>query len=160
MLGCQSKRLVQSGRSCRNQWPADGGRACLCYDTMNAECVATCASDIYDYHISRSNGTGLVVASCPQGTSVLGCGSASPTNGQSRRRAAVVAMGTSCRCYDDREVTCYATCGLFMAESSYSETSRLIASKNSSAIAVGCNSQLKTIILFLLGLVVILSQHD
>ena len=156
MLGCQSKRLVRSNRPvCRNQWPSAGGRECTCYDSLNAECIATCAAGLHSYHISQSNGTGLVAATCPQGTTVLGCGSASPTNGQSRRRAAVVAMGRACRCYDDRQVTCYAVCGLFMAESSYSEPRRLMASQNSAPFS---DSQLKTTTLCLLGFVLILSR--
>ena len=160
MLGCHSKRLESSVSARRDQWQTNNGTSCLCYDTVNAECIATCAADIRNHHILHSNGTGLVTTSCPQGTMVLGCGTASPMNGQSRRRAAVVAMRTSCRCYDDYQVTCYAVCGLLMAESSYPQTRLQVARQTSSASRVCCESQLETTILFALGLVIILSKHD
>ena len=161
MLGCHSTRLTSSSSSSsssagRSQWPTDNGTACLCYDTANAECIATCAADISNHHVRHTNGTGLVTASCPQGTTVLGCGSASPTGGQSRRRAAVVAMRTSCRCYDDHQVTCYAVCGLFMAESSYGETGRLVGGGNSAR----CDSFCETTVLCVLGLLLILTKQD
>ena len=55
---------------------------------------------------------------------VLGCGSAAQTGSesddhQSAYRAAVVAMRTSCRCYDDQPITCYAVCGLFTVDANY-----------------------------------------
>ena len=91
MLGCHSDTAGRAGR-CRDQWPADNGTACLCYGTVgyyerrdsdNGEhrCIATCADDIQNHHVSRSDGAGLVTADCPEGTTVLGCGSASPIDG-------------------------------------------------------------------------------
>ena len=164
MLGCQSRRLTSpsaneispSPANQRDQWPADNGTACLCYDTLNAECIATCAAGIRNYSIRRSSGTGLVFASCPRGTMVLGCGSASPTStDQSKHRAAVVAMRTSCRCYDDHEVTCYAACGLFTADSSYpgsfQATRLLVPTVDSSAIKRCSKSAMKTAIICMLG---------
>lgn len=175
VLGCQSRRLLShpsrpsnhisdtsaTARSAwqRDQWPTDNGTACLCYDTLNAECIATCASGIRNYNIRQQSGTGVVTASCPAGMMVLGCGSASETGGQSKYRAAVVAMKTSCRCYDDEEVTCYAACGTFTAASSYRESvpaPSLLAprhsSSTSSAAQLPSSPMLSTILLCILGL--------
>jgi len=159
VLGCQSRRLApalytrQSSR--RDQRPADNGTVCLCYDTLNAECIATCAADIRNYDVRHSTGAGLVTASCPQGTTVLGCGSASPTASQSRHRAAVVAMRTSCRCYDDQQVTCYAVCGLLMAENNYVHVGRLVVpGSNSSAADLRFDSLLEIILHCVLVLIV------
>jgi len=135
----------------RDQWPADNGTACWCYDTLNAECIATCAAGIRNHHIRQSSGTGFVTVTCPPGTMVLGCGSADQTAGQSSYRAAVVAMRTSCRCYDDQEITCYAVCGLFTAESSYPGSFRaarlMVATHKSSAVKLRSNWATKTILL-------------
>jgi len=161
VLGCQSRRLTPAHSLTaprqRDQWPSDNGTACLCYDTLDAECIATCAAGIRKYNIRQSSGTGLVTASCPKGTMVLGCGSASNTTGQSSRRASIVAMRTSCRCYDDQEVTCYAVCGLFTAESNYHASfavARLLApSKNLSPVKPPSISVLTTVLLCIMGLV-------
>jgi len=166
VLGCQSRRLTEqrivsalgpvASATQRDQWPSDNGTACLCYDTLDAECIATCAAGIRNYNIRQSSGTGLVTATCSQGTMVLGCGSAANTTGQSSRRAAVVTMRTSCRCYDDEEVTCYAVCGLFTAESSYPDSFAaarvLVPTKNSSSVKLSPISALTTILLCILGL--------
>jgi len=173
VLGCQSRRLPpiiyypRPRLPQRDQWPSYNGTACLCYDTLNAECIATCAAGIRNYNIRQSSGTGLVTATCPQGTMVLGCGSATNTTGQSSRRAAVVAMRTSCRCYDDEEVTRYAVCGLFIAESSYPDSFAasfdsfdsdsfaarlLVPTKNSSPVKLPSISALTTVLLCILGL--------
>ena len=171
VLGCQSRRLTSQRTSSaneisrpsmtqdtqRDQWPSDNGSACFCYDTLNTECIATCAAGIRKYNIRQSNGTGLVTASCPYGTMVLGCGSAAETTGQSRHRAAVVAMRTSCRCYDDDAVTCYAVCGLFTAESSYPDTfsaARLLVPNRNAAAKLGSIAGMKIILLCILWLLV------
>jgi len=174
VLGCQSRRLTSQRTTSsneithrsmtppmqRDQWPSDNGTACFCYDTLNAECIATCAAGIRQYSIRQSNGTGLVTAKCPYGTMVLGCGSAAETTGQSGHRAAVVAMRKSCRCYDDDAVTCYAVCGLFTADSSYPDSfsaSRLLVSNRNDAAKLRSSSATKTILLCVLGLLVGLS---
>jgi len=172
VLGCQSRRRTSQSRTTsansilpisttqRDQWPADNGTMCWCYDTLDAECVATCADGIRNYNIRQSSGTGTVVVSCPLGTMVLGCGSAAQTANQSSYRAAVVAMRTSCRCYDDQEITCYAVCGLFIADSSYTAgipaAKLLMPIEDSAAIRLCSNSATKTIILCVLGLLLTL----
>lgn len=178
VLGCQSRRLTAQGRTSsndiqpgssttqRDQWPADNGTACLCYDTLDAECIATCAAGIRNYNIRQSSGTGLVTAKCPGNTMVLGCGSSAETAGQSSYRAAVVAMRKSCRCYDDQGVTCYAVCGLFTAESSYPDSfpaARLLVpdQKRNSAVKFHSNSASKMMICVLaLCLMLILSKQS
>jgi len=150
VLGCQSQRLERGPESAthRDQWPAVNGTECLCYDTQDAQCVATCATDIQSYSVRQASGTGLVMAKCPQGTVVLGCGSAAQTAGESCYRAAVVAMRTSCRCYDDKGVKCYAVCGLLMPESSYTG-----ASRNSAPAKLRSNLASKAITLCVLLLI-------
>jgi len=175
VLGCQSRRLAsrdtrsanditksQATPTQRDQWPVDNGTACLCYDTLNAECVATCAAGIRNYHIRHSSGTGVVTATCPAGTMVLGCGSAAQTAGQSRRRAAVVAMRTSCRCYDDKGVTCYAVCGLFTAQSSYPESfaaAEIQLPSRNRATQCHSNAAFKTFLLCILALLLTFSEQ-
>jgi len=213
VLGCHSKLLAPSTAhfkigSCRDQWPANIGTACLCYGTYGYyedvdintgmykdfnytnyrhegydiqvatetgrrygyrdekdvngehECIATCADGIQNNHIRRSSGTGLVTASCPQGTTVLGCGSSAQTDSKSRRRATAVATATSCRCYDVHQVTCYAICGVLVAENSYPGTKLMLAGYGSSAVRVCCDSQLESTMLFVLGFVRILFKQD
>jgi len=152
VLGCQSRRFERARRPAsathRDQWPAVNGTVCLCYDTHDAQCVATCATDIQSYSVRQASGTGLVMAKCPQGTVVLGCGSVAQTASRSRYRAAVVALRTSCRCYDDQGVRCYAVCGLLMPESSYSG-----ASRNSAAAKFRLNLASKAITLCIILLI-------
>ena len=183
----------------RNQWPADNGTACLCrgsYDSRMAyirywsiepsfqQCIATCADDIQNHHVSHSDGTGRVTADCPEGMAVLGCGSASridavdnSTNStaathstdltswlnSSALTAVVVNTTNSCRCFDEygqmvrRMVRCYAVCSMF-------DDSRPVPSNETSLLStatrVGCDSLQKTAILCVLGLLLILAERD
>jgi len=175
VLGCQSRRLAAPltndipqelvppvAQSQRDQWPSDNGTECLCHDTQNAECVATCAAGIRNYNIRQSTGTGLVTATCLPDTTVLGCGSASDVAGQSRYRAAVVAMRTSCRCYDDYGVTCYAVCGLFTGESSYPESfpaARLLVPTRSKSAGLNVRFDLASKTIQLLALLLIVAMR-
>ena len=161
----------------RDQWPADNGTACLCRGSYGSglieinfqQCIATCADDIQNHHVSHSDGTGLVTADCPEGMAVLGCGSASPidtvdnsTNStvetrSSGRTAVVVNTTNSCRCYDEYQVRCYAVCNMF-------DDSRPVPSNETSLLStatrVGCDSLQKTAILCVLGLLLILAERD
>jgi len=81
VLGCQSRRMevtsrrtsnnvILSDRVQRDQWPADNGSTCWCYDdddSHNSECIATCGAGVRNHHIHRSSGTGLVTATCTPG---------------------------------------------------------------------------------------------
>ena len=74
----------------------------------------------------------------------------------SSRRAAVVAMGKLCRCYDDNRVMCYAICGAFEAEISLVKRSPLLAAYVMSEASRICSvSQLEATVLCLVALVLI-----
>ena len=161
VLGCHSRRAAASSGAVSvhmDQWPGENGTTCQCYEAVKSgklECIATCSGEISNHHISQSTGTGLVVASCPHGTTVLGCGSAAATNASSSHRVAVVAMGTICRCNDDHEVTCYALCGVVKTEGSQRRPVRGLLTSRALARAA---SLLQTTAVSILGLVLVSSM--
>jgi len=161
VLGCHSRRASASSGAVSvhvDQWPGANGTTCQCYEAVKSgklECIATCAGEISNHHISQSTGTGLVVASCFRGMTVLGCGSAAATNASSSHRVAVVAMGTTCRCHDDHGVTCYALCGVVKTEGSQRRPVRGLLTSGALARAA---SLLQTTALSILGLVLVSSM--
>ena len=74
VMGCSAYSVPASN----SKWtyPKADGSSCECYEKNDANCYASCASNITNYEIVPIIGTGLVTATCSHSDNVvLGCGS-------------------------------------------------------------------------------------
>ena len=117
VIGCHILQSSSSQEAWRRYYPADNGTSCICYDYTGAQCVASCASNIYDYEIRKQFGYGDVTVQCSGGNFVLGCGLWPTWSGPDRFQAVFVASMASCQCHNAYGITCYAICGKFNTSS-------------------------------------------
>ena len=118
VLGCHINpiQIVDKFDAWRKWYPSDNGSSCICFDKVQAECYATCASDIKDYEIASAFGAASnSVASCKiAGNVVLGCGhQAEYTSHYVIWTKMLIYNETSCLCISSYKSTCYAICGKF-----------------------------------------------
>ena len=72
VLGCH---IFGGSDNWKSFYPSLDGQSCNCYDSINGgQCVATCASGIADHEVVSLYGRIVVLAQCPIGKSILGCG--------------------------------------------------------------------------------------
>jgi len=82
---------------------------CHCYDYGCDKCYATCVdASAADVTTVSAHGSGHIVASCPSGYKVTGCGINNYKN--ERYPEVYPSSETQCTCYNYFEADCYATC--------------------------------------------------
>ena len=116
VMGCSA--FAKTGSPDKWTYPSTDGSSCECYERNAANCYASCASNITNYEIVTTNGTGLVTANCTQPDNVvLGCGSKGTALSKGTTlypwRVSRVLSNTSCICSDAYGTQCYAICGRF-----------------------------------------------
>ena len=100
---------------------ATSGCACNAGEALamsGVQCQATCAGNVQQHEIVSSFvGSGVIEVQCPQGLFVLGCGFelASGTDNMEKYPQVFPSSTTSCKCYGNFGITCYASCGRFQA---------------------------------------------
>ncbi len=113
VVSCSMKNTVRkfSTEPFKKFAPSHGGTSCLCYDHLEGVCGAICVSLPTEHEIISNFGVGNVLAECPAGKTVLGCGvMAKHQNPPEEKPSYSVSMPNSCLCSSSSGVTCYALC--------------------------------------------------
>ena len=78
VMGCSAYSVPASNY--KWTYPKTDGSSCECNEKNEANCYASCASNITNYEIVSTIGTGQVTATCTHSENVvLGCGSKGTT---------------------------------------------------------------------------------
>ncbi len=113
VVSCSMKNTARkfSTEAFKKFAPSDDGTSCLCYDNLEGVCGAVCVSLPTEHEIIPNFGVGNVLAECPAGKTVLGCGVMSKhQNPPEEKPSYSVSMPNSCLCSSTSGVTCYALC--------------------------------------------------
>jgi hypothetical protein len=89
----------------------EASSSCRCYDQNGCDCIATCASNVYNVNVAQSAvATVQSQAMCDEGTNDLGCG-IYDASGNDTLAMVQNALTAGCACFDNDVHTCYASCG-------------------------------------------------
>ena len=113
VVSCSMKNTPQkfSREAFKKFAPSADGTSCLCYDYLEGVCGAICVSLPNEHDVIPNFGVGNVLAECPAGKTVLGCGvMAKHQNPPEEKPSYSVSMPNSCLCSSSSGVTCYALC--------------------------------------------------
>jgi len=116
VLGCHLSPASTSvdGYRYLSTYPSPNGQSCFCYASRGGDCIATCASNLENYEVSLTTGTGTLISACNRpGNVALGVGYLSRlvNSAYIDCQFGQIQDWTSCSCHFAGFIDCFCICG-------------------------------------------------